>query len=89
MFRSVHNKSLYNLVVQHLKFKKIIEVIQNNPSQLRIIMISFLVMEAYIKMMLFISSNLIQGSWNVAKYNELMNQRFNLRAIISITETLQ
>ena len=52
-------------------------------------MISFLVMEAYIKMMLFISSNLTQGSWNVAKYNELMNQRFNLRAIISITETLQ
>ena len=34
------------------------------------------------------ASNLIQGSWNVPKYNELMNQRFNVRAIISITETL-
>ena len=72
MFRSVHIKLLYYLVVQHLKFRKIIEAIQNIPSQLRIV-----------------SCNLIQGSWNVPKYNEMMNQRFNLRAIISITETLE
>ena len=76
MFRSVHNQPLYNLVVQHFKSKKIIESIQDILSQLRI------------PAFRIISSNLIQGSWNVPKYNELMNQRFNVRAIISITETL-
>ena len=73
----MHNQPLYNLVVQHFKSKKIIESIQDILSQLRI------------PAFRIISSNLIQGSWNVPKYNELMNQRFNLRAIISITETLQ
>ena len=72
----MHNQPLYNLVVQHFKSKKIIESIQDILSQLRI------------PAFRIISSNLIQGSWNVPKYNELMNQHFNLRAIISITETL-